>query len=324
MSTREHINEHYNGRGFLTLSVIALVVATIVALSAGVQPPSVEGHGVFFSCQRSLIGNAPLSAVANVLCLLITGGILLAINKVFTFVRSVTRLFVSSFFWLQLANPSGLVALHVGTLLCLMTAMLLLPLFASFQDRHSQRSIFLVFALVATGSMFHYGFVVLLPAFLLGFLNMGVMNLKGLLAMLFGLVTPFWIVLGLGIARPTDAMAPQWLLLDMPALTPLLWLAAAMAVLGIVLAAMNLPTIMNYRLQPRVYNAFFVIVLVLMVITMCFDHRDLAVYLPLLGLMVAVQVAQVHTLRTYRYRYIFLLLLIVGCAGSYAYHLMLS
>lgn len=323
MTTREHINEHYNGRGFMALSAIALVAATIVALWAGIQAPSVEGHGIFFTFRNSLIDNAPLSAAANVLCLLITGGILLAINKVFTFVRSVTRLFASAFFWLQLANPSGLVALHVGTLMCLMTAVLMLPLFASFQDRHSQRSIFLVFALVATGTMFHYGFLVLLPAFLLGFLNMGVMNLKGVLAMLFGLVTPFWIILGLGIVSPTDAMAPQWLVLDIPALTPLLLLAAATALLGIVLAVMNLPTIMNYRLQPRVYNAFFVIVLVLAVIAMSLDHRDLAVYLPLLGLMVAVQVAQVHTLRTYRYRYVFLLLFVVACVAGFVYHLML-
>ena len=199
MTAREHINEYFNGKGFMVLSAIALVVATFVALSFGVQPPTIEGSGIFFTCKDSLIDDGTLSAAANVLCLLLTGGILLAVNKVFTFVRSVTHLFVSAFFWLQIANPSALVALHVGTLMCLMTAGLLLPLFASFQDRHAGRSIFLAFALAATGSMFHYGFLVLLPAFLLGFLNMGVMNLKGVLAMLFGLVTPFWIILGLGL-----------------------------------------------------------------------------------------------------------------------------
>ena len=324
MSTREHINEYFNGRSFMVLCSLALVAAAALAVSSGVQSPVVEGHGIFFSMQGRLLADGVLSAVVNVLCLLLTGGILLAVNKVFTYVRSMSHLFVSAFFLLQLANPSGLVSFHAGTLMCLVVALTLQPLFAAYQDKHSQRSIFLVFALVATGCMFHYAFLALIPAYLLGFANMRAMGPKGMLAMLFGLVTPFWIVLGLGVVTPMDALAPQWVVLDKPTLTPIIVLAAVTAVLGIVLSAMNLHTIMNYRMQTRVYNAFFMIVLVLTVIAMCLDHRDLSVYLPLLNLMVAVQVAQVHTLRNFPYRYIFLLLFIAACVGSCVYHLLLS
>ena len=323
MSTREHINEYFNGSAFMVLCAVALVVAAFAAKAMGIPSPSVEGQGVFFSFKDPLIADGTLSTAVNVLCLLLTGSILLAVNKVFTFVRSMTHLSASAFFLLALANPSGLVSFHIGTLMCLLMALTLPPLFAAYQDRHSQRSIFLVFALVTTGCLFHYGFLVLIPAFLLGFLNMGVLNLKGLLAMLFGLVTPFWIVLGLGIASPTEATAPQWLFLEQLTLTPLIVLAAVTAVLGIILAAMNLHTILNYRLQPRVYNAFFIIVLALTVIAMVCDHHDLAMYLPLLNLVVAVQIAQVHTLRTFPYRYILLLLFIAGCVGFCAFNLLM-
>ena len=315
MTTREHINEYFNGRSFMVLCALALVITAFVARALGVSPPSVEGHGVFFSFEGPIIADATLSLVVNVLCLLLTGGILLAVNKVFTFVRSMTHLCVSAFFLLALANPSGLVGFNVGTLMCLITALTLPPLFAAYQDRHSQRIIFLIFALVATGCMFHYGFLALIPAFLLGFMNMGVLNLKGVLAMLFGLVTPYWIVMGLGVVSPTEAMAPQWILQSRPPMTPLIALAAATAVLGFVLAGMNLHTIMNYRMQTRVYNAFFIIVLALTVIAMALDYRDIAVYLPLLNLVAAVQVALVHTLRNFTYRYIFLLLFVAGCVG---------
>lgn len=323
MTTHEHTNEYFNGRSFMVLCAVLLVAVTFAALVSGIQPPAAQGHGIFFSLKAPLIADSTLSAVINVLCLLVTGGILLAVNKVFTFVRSMTHLCVSAFFLLQLANPSGLVAFHAGTLMCLIMALTLPPLFAAYQDRHSQRSIFLVFALVATGCMFHYGFLVLIPAFLLGFLNMGVLNLKGVLAMFFGLVTPFWIVLGLGIVHPADAVAPQFMVQQWPAVTPLIVLATATAVLGIVLAAMNLHTIMNYRMQTRVYNAFFIITLVLATIGMCLNHQEVNVYLPLLNLMVAVQVAQVHSLRTSPFRYIFLLLFIAGCIGFCAVNLML-
>ena len=170
MTGSEHINEYFNGRAFMVLSAVMLVVTAALALSMGCPPPSVGVNGAFFSFGGSLFEPSTLSASVNVLCLLATGGIMLALNKVFTYVRSMTHLFVSAFFLLQMANPQGLVALNPGTLLCLVAAIATLPLFASFQDGHAQRSIFLIFALAAAGSMFHYGFLVLMPAFFLGFL----------------------------------------------------------------------------------------------------------------------------------------------------------
>ena len=311
----------------MMLCALALMGAAAVALMTGLKPATSEGTGIFFSLRGTLIEAGPVSALINVAGILATGGIMLALNKVFSYVRSVTHLFVSAFFLLQVAHPSGLVSFNTGTLLCLVTALAIMPLFSSYQDRHSQRSIFLIFALIATGSMFHYGFLVLIPAFLLGFMNMGVFNLKGLLAMFFGLVTPFWIVLGLGIATPADFVMPQvdgvWNLAGKSRMT--LVLASLTALLGIVLAVMNLMTIMNYRMQTRVYNAFFVFVLAALLIALCLDFGNVAIYLPLLGLMVAVQIAHVHTLRaTMQYRYVFILLFIAGCIGFFAINLKMS
>ena len=315
MAAREHINDYFNGRPFMTLCALALVAVTLVALSMGVQPQASESTGFFFTLRGSLIEAGPMSAAVNVLGLLATGGIMLALNKVFSYVRAVTHLFVSLFFLLQVANPSGLVAFNAGTLLSLATALAIMPLFASYQDRHSQRS------------MFHYGFLVLIPAFLLGFLNMGVLNLKGLLAMLFGLVTPFWIALGLGIAQPASFTLPHidgiWTQAGTLHTNLLLLLSVLTALAGILLAVMNLMTIMNYRRQTRVYNAFFVFMLAVVVIALCIDYSDVAVYLPLLNLMVAIQLAHAHTLRTtIPHRYVFLLLLIAGCMAFFAANLM--
>ena len=319
VSTSEHINEYFNGKGFMALSAVALVVVTLMALTLGIQPPEVKGQGLFYTLQGTLVDAGPVSAGINLLCLLATGAIVLALNKVYTFVRSMTHMFVSAFFLLQLANPSVLVAFNAGTLLCLVAAVTLMPLFASFQDGHAQRSIFLIFALVATGTMFHYGFILLIPAYLLGFANMRALGLKGVLAMLFGLVTPFWIAFGLGIVSPSDAQLPQWALLQRPQMSLQLALAVSIAVLGLVLMVSNLFTIMNYRMQPRVYNIFLMIMPVMVIIAACLDYHDLAVFFPLLSLMVAVQIAQAYTLwTTFHHRYVFMLLFIVVCLTSAA------
>lgn len=324
MSRQEHTNEYFNGQPFLAFCAVALVVATAMAVSLGLQPPFTQGYGIFFTLNEPLIADRALSAIVNVACLLLTGGILLAINKVFTYVRSMTHLFVSAFFLLQLANPSGLVAFNAGTLLCVVTAFTLMPLFASYQDKHSQRSIFLIFAMIVAGTMFHYGFLFLIPAYLLGFLNMRSMGLKGVLAMLFGLVTPFWIILGMGLVSPADFSAPHfdgiWTVTQLS--RPVI-IAMVTAVLGMVLAVMNLYTIINYRLQTRVYNLFFIILMMLALVALCLDWKNFMVYLPLLNLTVAVQVAHIHTLRTATYRYVFILLFTIACIASYVANLML-
>lgn len=326
MAVKEHINEYFNGQSFMILCALALIVATAVALLMGVQPVQVGSTGLLFSLKGSLFEAGAFSAAINVLCLFVMGGIMMALNKVFSYIRSVTHLFVSAFFLLQLAHPAGLVSFNVGTLLGLVTVMLILPLFASYQDRHCQRNIFLVFAAISAGSMFHYGFLVLIPAFLLGFINMGVFNLKGLLAMLFGLITPFWITLGMGIAKPADFVLPQidivWNLTGQSVVGLMHLLALLIAVTGVVLAVMNLMTIMNYRMQTRVYNAFMVFALVIAVISLCVDFGNVTVYLTLLCIMVAVQIAHTHTLRTSPFRYLLMLLLIAGCLGFYAANLL--
>jgi len=302
---------------------LMLVAVTVVALAIGVEPTNIQGEGIFFTLQGAFIETGPVSAAINVLCLLATGGILLALNKVFTFVRSMTHLFVSAFFLLQLAHPSGLVSLNAGTLLGLMGAVTLMPLFASFQDSHAQRSIFLIFALVATGVMFHYGFLMLIPVYLLGFANMRVLDFKGMLAMLIGLVTPFWIVMGLGITSPSDAHLPQWALMERPQLTIQFGMALATSAIGIALMVMNLLTVVNYRMQPRVYNISLMIMLVMVIITLCLDYHDLAVFLPLLNLMVAVQMAQAYTLgASFRFRNLFVLLLMVVCLAVAAFSIL--
>jgi len=326
MAVKEHINEYFNGQSFMILCALALIVATAVALLMGVQPVQVGSTGLLFSLKGSLFEAGAFSAAINVLCLFVMGGIMMALNKVFSYIRSVTHLFVSAFFLLQLAHPAGLVSFNVGTLLGLVTVMLILPLFASYQDRHCQRNIFLVFTAISAGSMFHYGFLVLIPAFLLGFINMGVFNLKGLLAMLFGLITPFWITLGMGIAKPADFVLPQidivWNLTGQSVVGLMHLLALLIAVTGVVLAVMNLMTIMNYRMQTRVYNAFMVFALVIAVISLCVDFGNVTVYLTLLCIMVAVQIAHTHTLRTSPFRYLLMLLLIAGCLGFYAANLL--
>ena len=100
-------------------------------------------------------------------------------------------------------------------------------------------------------------------------------------------------------------------------------LVATTALLGIVLAVVNLLTIMNYRIQPRVYNIFLIVLLLAAIIAVGLDYSDLSFFLPLLNLMVAVQIAQAFSLSTsLRYRYVFILLFAAACLAAAIVQLM--
>lgn len=283
------------------MTLTGILLALVAVLASGQVPESDAGNGIFFEMPTVLVEPGLPSALLNVACLVGIGALMLLINKVFSFVRSMTCIFVSAFFLLELAVPVTSSVFNTGTALCLILVLEVLTLFASYEDLHSQGRIFLTMVILAAACLWQWAFVILIPAFALGFLYMRAMDFRGFLAMLLGLATPFWIVIGLGIVNPLTDFKPLeinavWDTLDLSQMRLLITWAAVVAVLAIVLTVMNLMTILNYRLQFRVYNAFFIIVTLLSVVAMCVDYRDMLVFLPLLNLCLAIQIAHSFTL----------------------------
>lgn len=326
MTYRDRVNEYFNGRPFAVLCGAVLVAVAWVAYSLGAAPAGEGSGGFVFNLQRPLIANGLVSMAVNVASLLMVGALMLLLNKIFNFVRAVTSLPMAVFCLLQMAYPQSLTSFGAGSLLCLLFAFMLLLLFDSYQDKGVQGRIYMTFAIVSAGTMFRCAYALLIPVLLLGYLYLRALNFRGVVAMVLGLVTPWWIALGLGLVSYTDLMLPQvepiWLRVTRQPADLLMALATATAVLGLVLVVMNLLRLLNYRLQTRVYNTFFVVTLVLTVVAMGLDCRDLTSLLPLLNLTVAVQVAHAYTLSHFQYRYVFMLLLIAGCVASAVCNLM--
>ncbi|MBR1551437.1 MAG: hypothetical protein IJ632_03865 [Muribaculaceae bacterium] len=326
MTHPEKINEYFNSRGFTVVSALMLAIAAGVSLVLSPPPVPDAGSGILFSAQWSTIDSPTASAFLNVACIIGIGLLMLALNKVFNFVRSYTFIFTSVFFLLEMSTPLTCGIFNTGTTLCLVLLGGILLLFSSYQDKHSQHSIFLLMAVLATCSLFQYAFLLLIPAFCFGFMYMRAMNVKGFLAMLLGLLTPIWIVLGLGIAHLTDfkpfGINAIWESLDLGQMRMLVVTAATTTLLAIVLTAMNLLTIMNYRLQLRVYNAFFVMMSALAIIAMSIDYKDMTAFLPILFLCLSVQVAHSYTLSTFSHRYLFIIALMALAIASCTAHLL--
>ena len=274
--------------------VAGVLLAVMAVMASGEVPVAEAGSGIFFEMPTVLVEPGLPSALINVACLVAIGTLMLVANKVFNFVRSMTSIFVSAFFLLELAVPVTSSVFNTGTALCLLLVLGVLALFASYEDTHSQGRIYLTMCILAAACMWQWAFVILIPAFAIGFVYMRAIDFRGVLAMLLGLM---------GIVNPLTDFKPLqinavWASLDLSQMRLLVGWTAVVAVLSIILTVMNLTTILNYRLQFRVYNAFFIVVTLLSVLAMCVDYRDMVVFLPLLNLCLAIQLAHSFTLST--------------------------
>mgnify|MGYP006364870377 FL=1 len=162
------INDFFNSKAFAILAAIALLVMMYVNYTSGnVINAFNHGHGILFHSLSGGIADARISVMLNAVCLILIGLIMVILNKMFNFIRSVTWIYVSVFLLLTFSSPITSSSLFTGTLLCLTIVLTLFTLFASFQNKRSQRNIFSSFALVAAASMFHYAFIYLIAVLFL-------------------------------------------------------------------------------------------------------------------------------------------------------------
>ena len=145
-------------------------------------------------------------------------------------------------------------------------------------------------------------------------------NLRSFLAMILGIITPFWIVLGFGIADLADFSLPSyesvWAALRTPQLHLSIVYIAIVVVLTVVLTSLNLLQIINYKLQARAYNGYLVYLSVASILMMAIDYQNAFIYLPAVNLCLSIQFAHFFPLNSHTRRYIAVFVLIAACIAT--------
>lgn len=162
--------------------------------------------------------------------------------------------------------------------------------------------------------MFQYSALYLLVALALGFMLMRIMTLRSILATIIGIITPFWIVLGFGLAGIHDFTLPSyqslWAILQHTQMQISFINVVTMATLTIIVTCANLFKIINYKLQVRTYNGFFVYLTALTILMLAIDYPHAFIYISVLYLCFSVQFAHFFTINEHTRRYIAVILLI--------------
>lgn len=216
------------------------------------------------------------------------------LNKAYNLLRQLSMLHCSLFIIMEAATPPLLLTLSSGAVLCLTVLLCTAILFFDhLHETPETRHIFLVFFLLSAGASVQYAFLVYIPVFILACIQLKLFSLRALSAILMGIVSPWIIMMGLGIVHPDDLQMPVFLQ-EMPQWAhPRTMLFLATVALTIVLAILawlqNLIKIISYNAQSRAMQNVMTTITIATVAAIVIDFRNIYAYLTLLNCVAAFQ-----------------------------------
>ena len=194
------------------------------------------------------------------------------------------------------------VQLYTGPLLALAIAICLLLLFGVYRSERASGRVLLTFMSLSALSATQYCYAVYIPAMLICCAQMRVLGGRTLVAATLGVLAPWWILFGLGIAEPSDLHLPDFArLFEAVDIGEQIWLfatAGLSASLLVLCLLLNAFKAIAYNARSRAVNGAIIVVALFTILGAAADFSNTAAYIPLLNLCAAIQTA--HYFATHR------------------------
>lgn len=294
------------GRTGLCLSVLMMALMATLAFFF-TSPGQSDGEAGLCAPSPNLWTiDPPLSWLANNFVILGIAVAAVFANKKLVFVKGQDYVVPTLFLITTAANPWLTVTLNSSTILCAANLGALYTLMNAYGRRNATQEMFVIATLAGLGSMVQYAFLLFVPVQLLAAGTLHLIRPKELCAYLFGLIAPYWTVLGLGIVSPDSFAFPQLESLftaqaiGLDLVFILLELAVAV-VGGLLCVAHNSLTIYTTSVRLMLFNRAIVIFGIGGALLACIDFLNYMAYIETILLMVSIQAA--NSFEAYRNRY---------------------
>lgn len=292
-----------HSRGFgVAVALVAMAMAAIYYFG-GFTVPLTGDNGLGLPSANEWFAAKPLLSFFMALT---AGGatvvIMLLLNKIFNVFRAMTSLFMACFAMMQLASPDLMTQFYTGNLLAVVIPVCMLLLFSCYRQSEATRQVFLIALLLSAFTATQYCFAPYIIAFMIGCGQMSIFNRRTLAAALMGIVTPWILFIGFGIIDPADM---QW-----PGLTNIfeeididdtLFLVITLGFTVFIMLLSRILTLLKtiaYNARARAVNGAFTVVMLITLICMSIDYRNIISYVPLLNFCAAMEVT--HYFSTHR------------------------
>lgn len=223
------------------------------------------------------------------------------LNRSYNFIRSTHPVLTSLFLVLCASNPWTTAYLSSSTLLCVVNLLCISIMFRCFRADNATQEMFVIATFISVGSMFQYAFLPMILAYVAAAIVMKVFRVKEFLAMLMGLVAPYWVGIGLGL------IPLEWF--SMPQITNLFQDYARASDLLVMLISVGLAIFCGFLLginnsiklyagnsQVNAMNLTISFVGIVCSVCVVVDFSNMMAYLATLYFTVAVQVANMCAL----------------------------
>nr|WP_301709057.1 hypothetical protein [uncultured Duncaniella sp.] len=255
-----------------------------------------------------------LSWGVNFAVLSATAWAMIAINRQFNILRTLSVFFAAYFLFITCSTP--FMSCFAGTSSVLAACMIFCMwiLFTLYNEPHSNRRIFLIFAILSVGTLYDWKFLFFIPLFVIGLAQMRILRTKKIIAALIGIFTPPWIVFGLDLMPipqlPHIFFTPPTILLQSPEALPFLCTVLLTMAIGFLLGSINLLRILGFNARARAYNGFLALLGIYTGILAIINFTALPDYMTLLNACVAFQVGHFFRATASRRGYILIVLLL--------------
>lgn len=187
------------GTGGLLVAVVMTCIMSAVEFFVG-HPHELEGMlGICIPSPNLWVLPQYLSWLINLLMIIVLGLSLHLFNKTYNFISSDDTILPAVFIFLCGANTWIDSLLTSSMILMLANLLCLNMLFRCYKSQKGMVNLFTVGVILAFGSMFDFAFVFMAAAYLLIAATLKCLNFKSFIAYLIGLLTPYWIGIGLGL-----------------------------------------------------------------------------------------------------------------------------
>lgn len=234
--------------------------------------------------------------LANSTLLFISALVMATANKKYNFIPEADPIMSMALLVLLACNCVTTATLTVSTLLLICNALSLLIILSTYEERNATREFFIIGTLPAIGSMFQYAFLIMIPVYIGSGLLMKSFRIREFIAFIFGLIAPFWIVIGLGIVSPFAFRLPDTLtVISKEAVGNDIFLtlvaAGIMALLGFVLSLYNGVSLFRRNSRLRCMHMAFNIMGYVSLLAVIFDFNNFTAYFGTIALWVAIEFA---------------------------------
>lgn len=289
------IGKFVNSRNMVAVAGILMLLAARIAFSRDEITYLTVDRGILFASPNVWIHDAWLTMVVNTALLLGTALMWMTVIQIFNPFRALTTLPASFFLMMMLAVPDLTDQLTTGSLLAAIMPICLALLWSAFSDENRLRHIFLLFTVISALAMTQYCFAVYLPVFIIGCVQMKIFSPRTVIACILGIVTPWWIVLGLGIASFDELHLPDmtgvFSALDTDDIVNLLLVAITTSIITIIAWFANIMKVISLNVNLRAFNGNIAFIGLFTIIAMCADYTNTTAYLPTLMMVASYQLS---------------------------------